>query len=391
MHWPEGLIGLYRSANLLREYLVRLNQIVETIRRGGEVPVRHRRILVGADSEIELERTILRLQQIPEAKRITYPGQSARAAVVAEWLEESQVDDFTVNEIGTDLAAFVALSSGRQVAFANEFAMKYEPADWTGFLPTDILYDSELYAPVRTDFAERFDLFLRAVLLLSGEQSTAFVNATRMRAAACNLISSDISSAYGLLVGALETLSRQFGPVLTEWSNWDQSESWDQFMLGPLGLSGPQATGLRGKLLENKQIRLKYTFIEYVLGSITERLHSRTYAQYSNAISVAIEGVSALPGNYGEPVEIEFLVPKDPAILRRRLGKSYDARSSVFHDSVRLSTQIVTASPWAERQPLSFAGLRLILDDLLETAARSVDTDSAPFPDIQLVHKPDNV
>lgn len=70
------------------------------------------------------------------------------------------------NDLGVDLAAILALATGRRAAFANVFPIRYADADWRWFLELGHAFDGELYGPVEGDTGARIVTILRALVAL---------------------------------------------------------------------------------------------------------------------------------------------------------------------------------------------------------------------------------
>ncbi len=373
--------------NSVRKFVRRLSDIVE--RGNTETPLSrlHRRVLVPEEGRFILEGTIVRSLPFEPTVPFNRPGVPREVPQVLEWFDQPDDGDrsaFTDNDLGVDLAAILALATGRRVAFANEIPFSLQGAAWTEFLEVGHSLDSELYGPAGPELRNRFVTAVKAIVALPEDKALALGGAIRMRNAACCLVESDHSSAYGLLVVSLETLSRAFGNPPTSWADWNDAGEWDAFFLST-GITGQQAERLRERLLSNKQIRLRRTFIEYAASNLAASFWEGPYYCYTPNFEVNVSGVQRGAGTWQENTSIAMLVPQNASELRRRLGKSYDARSEVFHQSARLDQIVLVPIPGNDRQPLPFAGLRRIIDHLLWIEIGEGARDAPDLPDFQVV------
>ncbi len=373
----------------IREFVRRLTEIVES-KGTAQIGARHRRIVVPAPAMFALEGTILRTIPIMPIVPIERPGSHTEVSQLLEWMDISIDEqsgeglDVRENDLGVDLAAILGLAIGRKVAFANEFPLKMAEADWTYFLPVGPVFDGGLYGPVQGDVRTRVITIVKALVTLPERLALSVGGAIRMRNAACCLAESDHSSAYGLLIAALETLSRAFGNPPNSWQDWDQAKDWDVFIT-ELTLSEEDAEKLRKRLLGDKQLRLKRTFVEYAVSSVAPSFWEETYFQYEPALDIDMSGVKVREGSWN-PRPITDLVPSDLGELRKRLQKSYDARSEVFHQSSRLEQIFVMPFPNDLKAPLSFTGLRLIIDHLLWREIETGAKDAPDLPNFEVRH-----
>lgn len=364
----------------VREFILRL---VEITPERGKLAARHRRIVLPGAAQFALDGTILRTEPIGMMKR---PGTTVEMSQLLEWLDvSSDGADPRENDLGVDLAAILALACGRKVAFANEVPMKYANAEWTWFLEAGHAFDNELYGPVEGDIRTRFVNIVQALVALPEKQALSFGGAVRMRNAACCLVEADFSSAYGLLIAAIETLSEAFGDKRTSWEHWDKHAQWDAF-IGQLSLNDEHAAELRKRLLADRHIRLRLTFAEYAASNLSESFWQERYFRYTPQYAVDADDARPNGGSWREEGSISTLVPADRDELRKRLKLSYDARSQVFHQSTRLDQISVMPFPSAVTQLLPFRGLRRILDHLLWREISKGATGAPELPDVKLFH-----
>lgn len=355
-----------------------------------------RRLVVPAAAAFSLDGTLLRTSPVSPVRPFDTPGHPTQIVQVLAWLDiaakgESGPTHPEQDQLGADLAAILALATGRQVEFAIEVPLHMEGSPTTTFLPTNHVFDSELNGPVHEDTKERFEEAVAAVVALPEDKALPLGSAIRMRNAACALLHSDVSSAYGLLVVALETLSRAFGSPSTMWQDWDEADGWDSFLLSQ-GIGGKQASAIRERLISNRQIRLKRTFVDYALTGLTDEFWSRKRYAFVPEVTFPPGALPSANGNgrLEEEGTVGDLVPRDHAELGPRLRKSYDARSEVFHQSARLDPFHLVPAPSSAKAPLPFAGLRHILDYHLWREVKASKVEEFHLPDVKLLHQGDS-
>ena len=375
----------------IRDFVRRLSTLDAAAKHKPALALRSRRIVVPEAARFSLDGTLIRTLPIEPAMLFDCPGGPLELAQLLIWLDLTDANEgsaFGDNDLGVDLAAVLALATGRRVAFANEVPTKYELSPQTTFLSINHMFDGELHGPVEIDTRDRFGRIVRALAALPERRALDLGGAIRMRNAACCLVQADHSSAYGLLVVALETLSRAFGNPSSSWGDWEQAADWDGSMLN-LGLSGNQAQRIREKLMDNKQIRLKRTFVDYIFNGLSQSFWEQRYFNYTPTIAMDANDARHAGGSWEDAGPVAQFVPTDHGELRRRLGKSYDARSEVFHQSVRLEQVALLPVPGVTKQPLPFAGLRRILDHLLWQEIEISARDAPALPDFQVVYPAD--
>jgi hypothetical protein len=369
----------------VREFVRRLQTVTPNDAR---LRLHHRRLILPTAALFSLQGTIFRTYPIEPIHAIKRPGSQLEASQLLEWRDtdgEQSGGTPRDNDLGVDLAAILALACGRKVQFANEFPVKYASADWTWFLEIGHIFDGELYGPIEGDVHGSVTKILKAIMALSERPALSLGSAIRMRNAACCLVEADHSSAYGLLVAAIETLSRGFGSPPNSWEDWDKSEEWDAFMR-EIALTEEQATRLRARLITDRQIRLRRTFIEYAASRLSNSFWQEPYRTFEPGYQVSDDGVTPKKGSWRDDGMMSQLLSSDRVVLRQRLGKSYDARSVVFHESVRLAQVSVLPFPRTQKDLLPFRVLRRILDHILWLEIQNAASRDVPLPDVRLFH-----
>ncbi len=145
---------------------------------------------------------------------------------------------------------------------------------------------------------------------------------------------------------------------------------------------------IRERMLRDKHLRLRLTFVEYAASNLSDGFWQRPYFGYTPTFNVDSEGIRRSGGSWERRDQVSSLVPQDGDILRRRLRKSYDVRSQVFHQSARLDQAALLSVPGSDNRPLSFAGLRRVLDHLLWLEIEAAVHDAPDLPDFAVIGDP---
>lgn len=270
-----------------------------------------------------------------------------------------------VLNVAEEIGGLLCLCSRRRVVVPLEVPVSVKGGNGRlSFLPYGGGLDRELNGPLPPDIIARFEALLANIATLSDSKAASIGSAVMLHYAACALVERDVRSAYVLLVAAIELLSREFGLPSREWSAWEDGHGWDE-LFGTILLTEPQRSAIRARLLANRQLRLKRTFIEYGAETIPDSFWSVTFEQW---------GYTYRPqtNDWGDPtlspVLISQVLPKDRAILARSLARTYDARSAYVH---RGSPFDQAASlrrrdiPVDGSQPLPYQLLRVLVRELL--------------------------
>lgn len=371
--------------NTVRAFVERLSAAVDD-GSNSALSVNHRRIVVPAAAHFSLEGTILRTLPVQTFQR---PGHSAEVIQLLEWLDITSSNDgydLAINDLGIDLTACLALAAGRRIDYAVEWPMKHEDSPTTTFFAVGHAYDSELLGPPEGGLLGRFEMVVRSLTALPERQATALLGAIRMRNAASCLVESDYSSAYGLLVAALETLSQAFASSPNSWEVFHDSLSWDKW-IEVEGLDSGQADRLRSRLLGMGPIRIKQTFVEYVVAGLDPQFWKQSVHRFVPDIVMGEGGAREGEGRWEVASEVELLVPSNSEDLRSRLRKTYDARSKFIHESLRPSQIALFPVPGIARQPLGLKALRRVLEYLLWKEIHGGSDVYPMLPDLQLFHR----
>src|SRR4051812_30014826 len=108
----------------IRDFVARLEAVESQPERAPELSLRTRRIAVPESGAFTMDRTILRTCPMEPVERVFLPGTPAQVVQALQWLDlPSTGQAFGDNDLGVDLAAVLALATGRRVVFGNELAL----------------------------------------------------------------------------------------------------------------------------------------------------------------------------------------------------------------------------------------------------------------------------
>ncbi len=276
--------------------------------------------------------------------------------------------------LAEEIGALFCLVTRRRTAVPLELPISVKGSNTINFLPYGGGIDRELIGPLPDDALIRLSRALTSVGALTPDDTAMLGAATKLHYGACLLVERDVRSAYVLLVAALEVLSRKYGVPPREWSAWEDSSGWDS-VFSQLTLNQDQQEVLRQKLLDNRHLRLKRTFCEYAANAIPTTFWDLAWEQWSYTYHVKEECWSeATPA----PIPVAEIIPRDRAVLRRALAKSYDIRSLYVHrgDEFDVAGSLRQLDmPLTGDQPLPYQFLRLIVGELILHELRRVTSE----------------
>jgi hypothetical protein len=281
-------------------------------------------------------------------------------------------------ELASSIGAILTLVTGRRIEASEEWLLKPRDGD-PFFSPVSHMIDKRLEAPIdeARDLATEFLDAVARIVKIDQKPRAAINSAVQLHYAACILSSISPTAAYTSLVAGIETLSRRFGSPPSAWDEWDLAASWDSFS-AEVDLSHEQYKRLQGKLMKDRQIRLKETFAEYASSRLPESFYDEYYFEWifvGDGAGGYREGFEA----WREP--ISTFVPRDRRELKLSLKRSYDLRSEYVHtgtSSISYMTPVAPFDPGFSREgktgtvfrpgePLSFTILRSVLLSLIKT------------------------
>jgi hypothetical protein len=290
------------------------------------------------------------------------------------------------HRLGADIACFLSLALERRVVVPNDFAVHIPQLEQVNFLPVGQIVDQCILGPLPTNAKPRLNTYLSAVAGLSLEDQEFIGAASSAYHGALLLFDREPRAAYTLLVTGIEVLSRRYGSPPTGWTNWEESRDWDA-VFTQQGLTNEQASTIRDRLMNNRQLRLGATFRNYASSRIGDDFWDKPLDQW-------IYGFDANNGTWEPPIKVKSyrisdVLSFDRNLLRQSLGQTYALRSSVVHEAdwvelMKLAPPPV--SPLNSDRPLPFPILRAILADLIWLEISSHSTP-APLPDFQLLRE----
>ena len=290
--------------------------------------------------------------------------------------------------LATQLGAVITLALGRRMRVAaDEISIKPEDTDYVTFMPSG-LTGRDLLGPIEGSPKLLIEKLLTEIAGLGSADATPILAACELHYAATQLYDIDLHTAFALVVAGLETLAGQFETHPTTWETFLAADHWDE-VFTRLGLDATQADGVRDELLADRHFRLRQRFADYALRILTPGFWRHAVREFipsftSEPSAATFDGMQET----GRPAPMETLVPKDRAVLRRRLLASYDARSKFVHAGTKDidpdgSAFARTGGLVKNTDPLEFNGLRRILEWALR-AEISRRSRSGTLPDCRL-------
>lgn len=277
-----------------------------------------------------------------------------------------------ISLLPTEIGALMSLVADRKIEVHNELSAGVEGTNTQLFLPISHQADARLVSPISLPSGETVDSLFRNSLSqlcsLKPKQQKAISQAVSLHYGAVLLYESDLAAAYALIVAGIETLSRVFSTPPTGWSKWDQSQAWDEFMKG-IELTGDQKIELRDRLLKDKQILLKQTFVNYAVQEVPDSMWEDDWREWMYQIDADSGQYIPGKGNWSKDGKVKDHLTTDRDKLRTAIKKSYDARSGFVHEGKRginLMSHIQTSLVADYTKPLPFSHLRTILSTLIK-------------------------
>ena len=284
-----------------------------------------------------------------------------------------------------ELASAISLALERRIEILPDIAARVAGTDRIFFAPYGQAEERSMIGPVPAHSKSEIERTLQLINGLDDADAEVLGAAAGLHHGATLVFDRDIRSAYVLAIAGIEALSQRYGIAPTEWSAWEVSGEWDEF-LDDLALSDEQAKGIRSRLMRDRHLRLKATFRTYAVGRLEDEFWSREVMQWGY-------GVDATTGSWATTVsankwQMRDIIGADREQLYKRLGWSYDLRSGIVHsgDWIGLTELMKPEKAIVEmtvKPPLPFAALRAILAELIrvELAKRS---RGGALPDVRL-------
>ncbi|MGG5173045.1 hypothetical protein ACQR35_12870 [Pseudarthrobacter sp. J1738] len=296
-------------------------------------------------------------------------GQTALSLSVLQYLDEESISKDEITDLFVSdniLGGLLTLVSDRMCEVVPEIP----PGGSTGlnfFLPIAGATDPQLGAPM-PKWKEIDSGFRDALARLSSlpvNEASAISAAIHLHYCASLLLTRDMTGAYALVIAGIETLAMTFGTPPTTWADWDQATDWDKFFASQK-LSEEQASAFRGRLTQDRFMRLAETFAKYATETLPEGFWDEPVSDY-------IWGVQ---GETGKIIEGAWLPerPRDPCfganreLTKKAFKKAYQVRSQFMHSGKRpvtSSDDIFGQAPGRKRSVVSFAQARAVLRRLI--------------------------
>ncbi len=344
---------------------------------------------VAAPSAVHFDDSIVRFQD--GQQRVSAFGSLPVPLSVMVWPDEESSLSFQSQVVASELGALLTLALNRRVQVsAAEAPLNLEGSTNRFFLPIAYIADSTLIAPIDVDVRASLEHRLAQVGGLRDFDRAAIGEATDLHYASALLYDIDLNASYALAVAGIERLSRAYGTDGSTWADWEQATRFDEIFTA-IELNEHQAGTLRRELVKDRQLRLRQTFANYVIAALPGRF-------WTERIPAYMPQVTMMPDGSAEYVEMTFrgedrvdsLLARDTKLLKRRLLRSYDARSGYVHQGTRgvgLLETIRARVPASadDSGPIDYAVLRAILRSLV---LRELDARSDPIvlPDIKMFH-----
>lgn len=345
----------------------------------------HFRVFVPGSKPLDIDRWLLTTfpqKPYPQAYKSGVPESLSVARIIDQ--TEATKSVFDTQRLLAELAAIFSLALDRRVEIPFEIAALVQDTGRLLFTPYGQVSDRSILGPLPADQLSSLSDILGRVRSLPSGDATTLGDATSLIHASMLIFDQEPRSAYTLLVAALEVLSRAYGTPPTDWSSWEDAETWDA-RFATLLLSAEQASTLRQQLMEDKHLRLKATFRSYCSARPTPQYWEHEYTEW----------MYPLHAHTGVPLEppitrtrrIGETLPTDRAVLARCLGYSYDLRSQFVHRGHWVGPTDLISFKDDEldpNAPLPFNLLRQLTTHLVlcELHARSSPT---ALPDVQLL------
>jgi hypothetical protein len=310
-------------------------------------------------------------------RQLDLPGHWPHSSAILHWFERAEEgaarDAFGAEEQDSAVGALFTLVADRRCEVVPEVMAGVEGSARQLAIPISVLVDPALGSPMPgwDELNHDLGVTLARIASLGDDDARTISDAMHMHYCAALLATSDLTGAYALVVGGLETLAQKYGSPPSDWAEWDLAESWDGFM-AEQQLTGAQSAALRDRLMRDKQIRLAETFATYV----SNRVPPAFWGEPVRVYQWSVNGLTGVPQGglweAGGPRAGAFA--GDRRELKKALKRSYYARSRFIHAGERavpFSEDLVGRIPGHGDDRLSFAALRAALRRLILTELES--------------------
>ena len=142
---------------------------------------------------------------------------------------------------------------------------------------------------------------------------------------------------------------------------------------------------LRERLMKDRQLRLNETFAAYASATLPDSAWDGGWRHWTYELWMP-EGVFV--GNWEPEIPIDELLPRDRAVLKASLRRSYRARSGFVHAGDRMgdgTNELLLVHPAPEAdQRVSFAALRYLLRSLIDDEIRTRSAGDGVVPNLMM-------
>lgn len=343
-----------------------------------------------APSALHFDDTIIRVVDAGE-DAYSFGRLPGRLSVLC-WPDVSSAQTLGDQAVAAQLGAIFTLATNRRVQVAaSDFPLTPEGSTMRTFLPTGLVLDRSLAGPLSSNSATEIKSLLGQLYGLGHADRDAIGAAIELHYAATLLYDVEANAAYALAIAGLERLSRTYGVAAVSWSDWEHSARLDQ-AFSELRLGSEQVDRLRGELLHERHLRLRQTFASYVADSLPDDTWETPLEDFAPGLTLQPDGTMKFEHwTRQPPISLSLFVPSDRALLRKRLLRSYDARSSYVHEGTRRGAVAATVAQavgdeGSATAPIEFVGVRTMLRTLVmhEISSRTRPT---ALPDLVMTHR----
>jgi hypothetical protein len=310
-------------------------------------------------------------------RQLDLPGSWPHSSAVLHWFEHTEEgvkqDAFGAEEQDSALGALFTLVADRRCQVVPEVMAAVQGSAGQLAIPISGLIDPALGSPMPSwdELNHDLGITLARIASLDDDDARTISDAMHLHYCAALLAANDLTGAYALVVGGLETLAQKYGSPPSDWAEWDLAASWDGFM-AEQQLTEGQSAALRDRLMRDKQVRLAERFATYV----SDRLPAAFWGEPARMYQWSVNGLTGQPleglWEAGPPRAGAFA--GDRRELKKTLKRSYYARSRFIHAGERavpFSEDLVSRIPGHGDDRLSFATLRAALRRLILTELES--------------------
>ena len=365
-----------------------VGRIQQLDKKSASIYPRMQRLLAPGWQPLDFEGFVRSKGQGHVASGITTPYSMS----ILVWAEPSDRANTISPQISAEFGSLLSLISDRKITVLPELDSKHEGKERYLFLPINQLIDARLVSPPKDEFVQTIDeqikSYLSKLCSLNQKHLNTISEAMNLHYGAVQLYELDLSAAYTLVVAGIETLSREFGRAPSGWSKWDQSKPWDDFMK-EIELKVSQKDALRKHLLKQQHIRLKETFVNYVIEELPDSFWESEWQEWMYSVNGGEGQYVPNEGQWTVNDKVSNHLTQDREQLRSALRKSYDARSVFVHQGKRdinffSNLSGVTRPDYSK--PLPFSVLRSILACLIKLELER-NSSEYELPDMILKHE----